>query len=70
MIYFRYDYHNLLLTHIKGKKGEKLIKDGIDVKNFTESDEWHVINVNAQVTSEKDDLKKGVLYPGLKNHEK
>lgn len=48
----RYDSNNLHLTHLKAKPGELFIADGIDIKNYTESDEWDIVGFTARLSSE------------------
>lgn len=51
----RYDWNNLHLTHLKAKSGELFIADGIDIKNYTESDEWDIVGFTARLSSEPPD---------------
>jgi hypothetical protein len=53
----------LVLTHLKAKPGELFIADGIDIKNYTESDEWDIVGFTARLSPEpkaKDNFYAGI----------
>lgn len=51
MFIISYDLNNLNLTHLKARPGELFIADGIDIKNYTESDEWDILGFVARLSS-------------------
>lgn len=59
-----YDLNNLRLTHIKAEKDKLFINDGIDIKYFTESDEWDIVGIMAKL-SEEPEIKEN-HFPGKK----
>jgi hypothetical protein len=67
LIHFKsYDYKNIFLNHARAKRGKNIIKEGIDFKHCTESDEWDIVDTAAKVTHEpSDEIARENFYPGI-----
>lgn len=53
------------MTHLNAKKGEEYVQNGVDIKNYTESDEWDILSVTAKLSPEPKESLRDSFYSGL-----
>jgi hypothetical protein len=61
-----YDFKNIMLTHRRAKRGNTLVKAGIEFKTCLESDEWTIVDTLAKISVEppEDERLRENFYPG------
>jgi nicotinic acetylcholine receptor len=62
-----YDYKNILLTHKRAKRGNMIVRSGIDFKSCLESDEWDIVDSVAKISVDppEDESLRANFYPGM-----